>query len=442
MDSESDARRGPDKLDIQTELIASAYRAKGIDVGVARLRDGSLDFLYQRGVILVRNAYLARVTEIVGAGEGGQERQAEAERGGGQDHSVEGITLYSLAGARVSDTLEALEAIDRELGPGIAAPNHLFSITPVYPCPATEPAQVPLDMPPDPGICDASGTGVFIYVPDTGLLKDATLHPWLAGVTGHPDQLPPPDSNGVVMIPEYTGHGTFVAGVARCMAPASTVFVTDDFTTAGVLSEFEIVLRLGQALGLGVNIISLSAGGTTRHNLPPLGFEAFWSRYRSYKGVLLVAAAGNNSTRRPFWPAAFPQVVGVGALAANRRARAYFSDFGPWVDVYAPGEDLVNAYAVGTYKYREPPRIGQEREFHGMARWSGTSFATPLVAGLIAARMTRTGESARQAADALLAAARAQQVPGLGPVLLPCDRGDRDREPACCDCCGCQARAR
>jgi hypothetical protein len=442
MDSESGARRGPDKLDVQTELIASAYRAKGVDVGVARLRDGSLDFLYQRGVILVRNNYLARVAEIVGAGEGGEDRQAEAERGDGQDHSVEGITLYSLAGARISDTLEALQAIDRELGPGIAAPNHLFSITPVLPCPATEPSPVPSDMLPDPDVCDAAGVGVSVYVPDTGLLEDAAVHPWLAGVTGQPDELPPPDASGVVMIGEYTGHGTFVAGVARCMAPGSTVFVTSDFTTAGVLSEFEIVLRLNHALGLGVNIISLSAGGTTRHNLPPLGFEGFWSRYRSYKGVLLVAAAGNNSTRRPFWPAAFPQVVGVGALAANRRGRAYFSDFGPWVDVYAPGEDLINAYAVGTYKYREPPRIGEEREFHGMARWSGTSFATPLVAGLIAARMTRTGENARQAADALLAAARAQQVPGLGPVLLPCDRGDSDREPACCGCCGCQAHGR
>jgi hypothetical protein len=441
MDSESGAGPGPDKLDVQTELIASAYRAKGIDVGVARLPDGSLDFLYQRGAILVRNGYLARVAEIVGAGEGRDESRAEAERGG-HDHSVEGITLYSLAGARIGDTLEALGAIDRELGPGIAAPNHLFSITPVLPCPATEPRPVPSDMPPDPGVCDAAGIGVSVYVPDTGLLEDAAVHPWLAGVTGRPDELPPPDASGTVMIPEYTGHGTFVAGVTRCMAPASTVFVTSDFTTAGVLSEFEIVQRLNHALGLGVDIISLSAGGTTRHNHPPLGFEGFWSRYRSHKGVQLVAAAGNNSTRRPFWPAAFSQVVGVGALAANRRGRAHFSDFGPGVDVYAPGEDLVNAYAIGRYTYREPPHIGQEREFHGMARWSGTSFATPLVAGLIAARMTRTGENARQAADALLAAARRQQISGVGPVLLPCDRGDRDREPARCGCCCCQPHGR
>jgi subtilisin family serine protease len=214
------------------------------------------------------------------------------------------------------------------------------------------------------------------------------------------------------------------------MAPVSAVHVARDFDAAGALSESEMVIRLNEALRLGADIISLSAGGFTRGHLPPLSFEGFWNRYRHYKGVVMVAAAGNNSQRKPFWPAAFPQVVSVGALAANLRARAYFSDFGPWVDVYAPGDGLVNAYAAGTYMCREPPHTGRQRQFHGMARWSGTSFSTPLVSGLIAARMSRTGENGRQAADALLTHARAQSLPGVGPVLYPCDSGGTHRRRA------------
>jgi len=117
-----------------------------------------------------------------------------------------------------------------------------------------------------------------------------------------------------VPIRGYAGHGTFVAGVARCMAPVSRVRVSRDFDKAGALSEHELVKRLGQALGLGADVINLSAGGTTRKNLPLLSFVAFWETYRHYKGVVLVASAGNNSTRRPFWPAAFPQVVGWARL--------------------------------------------------------------------------------------------------------------------------------
>ncbi|SDY41944.1 Subtilase family protein [Amycolatopsis xylanica] len=418
MSSEEKPRPRRTRLEAQIELILAKLSdpERNRRVGAApsdwREKD-EIEYLYHEEHCLVRDEDLARLQAIVG--------------GEPVDHMMNGVTLLWVEG---SDVPEMMREVDARLGVGVATPNHVLSITPVHCCPATEP-EVTAACKPDPGVCPGdAGDGIVVSVVDTGLLASAPAeHAWLSGVTGDIEN---PFGPGNLIQP-YAGHGTFIAGVVRCMAPRSTVIVEAGLRNAGAQFESEIVKGLDATLNEMPDVISLSAGGRTRDNLPLLGFEVFYqNRLRHYKGVVLVAAAGNDGDRGPFWPAAFPWAVSVGALSANWRTRASFSDFGGWVDVYAPGEQLVNAYATGTFVCEEPPHAGERREFTGLARWSGTSFSTPLVAGLIAARMSRTGENGRQAADALLAAARAAALPGVGPVLLPCADGEPPAHPHHC----------
>jgi subtilisin family serine protease len=104
----------------------------------------------------------------------------------------------------------------------------------------------------------------------------------------------------------------------------------------------------------------------------------------------------------------------VGAVDAAGKL-ADFSNFGPWVDIYALGKDLINAFPRGIFVTKEnlPEAKPETRDFRGtgMARWSGTSFATPLVAGKIAAQMSRTGQTAPEAAATLLEITRGLNMP-------------------------------
>lgn len=399
---------------------------------------GVLDILKENRVEEVEVTRVVRDVVLLRLNPRGGKDTPDDSSSGGDGGTPEGER--GTAEGEPPDVLGLLDLIDEELGVGIATPDHVVTAAngAVGPCSATEPQQVYPTAGPYPAVCRGGGARVRIFVADTGLLHDAAaIFPWLDGVRGDPD---PRTQLGAAIDP-YGGHGTFVAGVMRCMAPEAQIHVANIFDIAGSALESHLVRRLNEAFGFGFEILHLTASCMTRKNVRLMAVETWLELLGSYKGVVCVAPAGNNHTRRPSWPGAFPGVISVGALATDWRRRADFSDYGGWVDVYAPGQKLINAFGRGTYTCQIPPNAGQVETFSGLAQWSGTSFSAPIVTGLIAARMARCGESAREAAAALLTEARAQASPGVGPVLLPCCDGDDQRCAHCgCGCnhgCGC-----
>jgi hypothetical protein len=444
----------------QVNHIVAEFGAKEIEIDFAT--DHGPSFMYAKGQLIVQDSYLDPVRAILDEHRE-QFRYVE-------ERLIAGVVLIRLVQVpedeqSVGDqpppgdqqpaatpqppsrgepypVLDLLDEIDARLGEGIATPNHVLTVANglTGPCPATEPQEVYYKTEPYPAVCrDGGGAGVLIYIADTGLLKDAREHHrWLHGVAGELDPLTEAEAGtgtGTTILP-YAGHGTFVAGVVRCMAPEADIIVGKIFYMAGSQLESCWVKELNAALRFSPDIFHLSMAAPTRKDLPLVTFVAWKKLVDQYKGVVCVVAAGNYGTRRPTWPAAYPGTVAVGALAADWCSRADFSSYGGWVDVYAPGRDLVNAYAKGEYICHEAPYKNDKRKFHGMAKWSGTSFSTPIVTGLIAARMSRCGESAEQAATALLVRARAQAIPGVGPILLPSCGGEDDEGRGGCGHCG------
>jgi subtilisin family serine protease len=140
----------------------------------------------------------------------------------------------------------------------------------------------------------------------------------------------------------------------------------------------------------GLDLLNLSLGCWPLDGQPPLvvqrAVEVLSGR------LLLVAAVGNHgldaeAATAPVYPAALPGVVAVGALAESGRAAEFTPDV-PWIDCYAPGENVVSTYLRGEAKFTV---LGGDGLFAGFARWSGTSFATATVSGAIAAAI-RPGE--------------------------------------------------
>jgi hypothetical protein len=331
-------------------------------------------------------------------------------------------------------TLDEME-LDPTVGGGIVRPDHLVHICPrSSQCPATEPSETGINEPWPPAVTGDDGHDVTVVVIDGGwhdprsatalAAGDPLPWQWLTDVDGQPEP------NGVYYpgtteLRPYAGHGTFIAGIVQSVAPACTVRVlsltVDPNFRGGGVFESELITQLDKALELNPHIINLSAGCPTRNNHPARAFENWWDNVSpTHQDLVLVASAGNNASPWGFWPASFDWAVGVGSIDHDGRV-SDFSNWGDSVDVFALGRNIVNAFPNGQYTCHEAPDKGDKRDFsNNMARWSGTSFSAPLVAGMIAAEMSHQDEprSAQRARKKVLRLPQSTTGP-VTPAGLP-----------------------
>jgi subtilisin family serine protease len=159
------------------------------------------------------------------------------------------------------------------------------------------------------------------------------------------------------------GHGTMTAGLVHLAAPKTKILPLKAFTSNGTGNLSNIIAALYYAVQHQANVVNMSFDVSSPS--PALNQAV---AYANQKGVVLVAAAGNENTSAPVYPAALKSnVMGI-ASTTDWDQRSSFSNYGS-TDVWiaAPGEYVISTFPGGTY-----------------ASASGTSFSSPLVAGTAA----------------------------------------------------------
>lgn len=212
--------------------------------------------------------------------------------------------------------------------------------------------------------------GVTIAVLDTGVsavgdLRGAVLNGY--NYVGGNSDVFDDNGHGTAVSSLVAGRGNDGYGIAggcwQCR-----ILPVKVMNAAGEGLHSNIAKGIRYATDRGAAVINMSLGGTTGSQVLSDAVA-----YANAKGVLVVAAAGNSNSTTKFYPAAYPDVLGVGATARGSDARASFSNYNAkgatWVDLAAPGEVFVMT------------PDGDDELGGGYGYATGTSFASPMVAG-------------------------------------------------------------
>jgi thermitase len=340
----------------QKELIRPLRNASTLSIA-RNPKDGSF---YVKDEILIRLKPGADLSELL---------KLLQETGGVLVGSYPGLGIYRVRLPPGSDVPGLAEEIEKRGGAGTAEPNY------AYPIPPT-PRELDWttlrlsygDVYPQP-------KGVPVAVIDSGLRPDAGLDKF---VLASLDALSPDK-----LISDTGGHGTqmalIAAGVVRPIGvkgesvAQTPIIPIKAFDENGFTSNTLLMESIEFALKNGARVMSLSWGSETKS-----GFLSEALESASAKGLIIVASAGNEPTGDPQYPAAYPEVIGVGALAPNGKAWEK-SNRGDFVDLYAPG------FASLPVGYRGDPGI-----------YAGTSISAAFTANLIAGILSKNPKATKQ----------------------------------------------
>ncbi|MGA1867359.1 MAG: S8 family serine peptidase [bacterium] len=198
-----------------------------------------------------------------------------------------------------------------------------------------------------------------------------------------------------------SGHGTFLANLIAHDTQEDRVGIATGCTIMPVKvldyngRGYASILAEGiyYAVDHGADVINLSLAWPVGIDPGPVVYDAI--SYAAHAGVIIVAGSGNDSKNAICYPAAYEQVIAVGATQLDK-TRAYYSNYGTYMEVMAPGGNLyedenIDGYPDGIlqetfwprYRFTLSEEILANPSVFGYTFTQGTSMSTAMVSGVI-----------------------------------------------------------